>query len=93
MQQRLVPRCFVVEGEAVARGAYAVQSARTRAERVVFDCHSRTGLQRARYCRSQRVGGEHVFDIGKNQFLVLLFVVQSESYQLDYVVCRCIGLQ
>ncbi|MNS60800.1 hypothetical protein D3C72_938110 [compost metagenome] len=79
-QQHFVGRAFVVEAKASAVVADARDAAAVARP---------AGRGRGRQCwrtRShvgglERVEGQHVLHVGKNQFLMLLFVVQAQLQQ------------
>lgn len=79
-QQRVMGRAFIVEGEAVAVVADA-----GHATRVLGPAGRRGGRQGGgavgRVGRPERVGVQQVLDVGEDQFLVLLLVVEPQFQQ------------
>src|SRR5260370_9900945 len=43
--------------------------------------------------RPQRVGPKRMFDVGDQQFLVLLFVIDAQFRQLEHAARGCVGSQ
>lgn len=88
-QQCVMGRALIVEGEAAAVMADAGHAAR------VLGPASRRGRRQGggvvgRVGRPQWVGVEQVLDVGEDQFLVLLLVVEPQRQQ--GVECRVAGL-
>ena len=80
LQQHLVPRAFIVEGEALAAMPDLDDAAIEGLEHGVTRWRARRGAGRG-VSRPQRILRKSMQQVGEDQFLVLLFVLQPQRDQ------------
>jgi hypothetical protein len=76
-----VARCFIVKAEAITIGADFYKSAGKGLRLLGSDCLFNCGNNNSLIARMQRITPEAMFDVGHQQFLMLLLVIASQFSQ------------
>jgi hypothetical protein len=79
LQQRVMSWCLVIEEEVLSRCADPMNTRRSVYKCVAASCSRFWYRELGTNGWSHRVAGEDVLDVGQEQFLVLLFVVDTKK--------------
>src|SRR5260370_3514829 len=74
-------------------GANCAQTLRVRLRSLYRSGRLGRANRREMVRRPQRVGPKRMFDVGDQQFLVLLFVIDAQFRQLEHAARGCVGSQ